>query len=103
MPITERVDPGLLKNLPNLPENEQREILALIEELEEAESKEEARDGFMPFIKRVWPAFIEGRHHKIMGDAFERVARGELKRLIKICLLGTLSQSLLPICCQHGF
>ena len=82
MPITERVDPGLLKNLPNLPENEQREILALIEELEEAESKEEARDGFMPFIKRVWPAFIEGRHHKIMGDAFERVARGELKRLI---------------------
>lgn len=59
MPITERVDPGLLKNLPNLPENEQREILALIEELEEAESKEEARDGFMPFIKRVWPAFIE--------------------------------------------
>ena len=82
MPITERVDPGLLKNLPNLPENEQREILALIEELEEAESKEEARDGFMPFIKRVWPAFIEGRHHKIMGDALERVARGELKRLI---------------------
>ena len=82
MPITERVDPGLLKNLPNLPENEQREILALIEEQEEAESKEEARDGFMPFIKRVWPAFIEGRHHKIMGDAFERVARGELKRLI---------------------
>tara|TARA_R100001440_G_scaffold23113_3_gene37605 strand:+ start:298 stop:1809 length:1512 start_codon:yes stop_codon:yes gene_type:complete len=82
MPITERVDPSLLKNLPNLPENEQREILALIEELEEAESKEEARDGFMPFIKRVWPAFIEGRHHKIMGDAFERVARGELKRLI---------------------
>jgi len=82
MPITERVDPSLLKNIPNLPENEQREILALIEELEEAESKEEARDGFMPFIKRVWPAFIEGRHHKIMGDAFERVARGELKRLI---------------------
>jgi predicted phage terminase large subunit-like protein len=36
----------------------------------------------MPFIKHVWPAFIEGRHHKIMGDAFERVARGELKRLI---------------------
>ena len=27
-------------------------------------------------------AFIEGEHHKIMADAFERVANGELKRLI---------------------
>jgi predicted phage terminase large subunit-like protein len=30
----------------------------------------------------MWPAFIEGEHHKIMADAFERVANGELKRLI---------------------
>ena len=34
------------------------------------------------FVKHVWPAFIEGRHHKIMAEAFERIARGELKRLI---------------------
>ena len=82
MSVLDRVDPKLLKHIPNLPEHEQREILALIEELEEAEGKEQAREGFMPFIKRVWPAFIEGRHHKIMGRAFERVAHGELKRLI---------------------
>ena len=36
----------------------------------------------MKFIKNQWSAFIEGPHHKIMADAFERVARGELKRLI---------------------
>ena len=36
----------------------------------------------MKFIKSQWSAFIEGPHHKIMADAFERVARGELKRLI---------------------
>jgi predicted phage terminase large subunit-like protein len=30
----------------------------------------------------MWPAFIEGRHHKIMAEAFEKIARGELKRLI---------------------
>ena len=82
MSVLDRVDPNLLKKIPNLPEEEQRDILALIEELEEAENKEKARDGFMPFIKRVWPAFIEGRHHKLMGEAFEKVARGELKRLI---------------------
>jgi predicted phage terminase large subunit-like protein len=30
----------------------------------------------------MWPSFIMGRHHKIMAEAFERVARGECKRLI---------------------
>jgi hypothetical protein len=30
----------------------------------------------------MWPIFISGSHHKIMADAFERVANGELKRLI---------------------
>ena len=30
----------------------------------------------------VWPSFIEGAHHRIMGNAFERVVKGEPKRLI---------------------
>ena len=30
----------------------------------------------------MWPSFISGRHHKDMASAFERVARGELRRLI---------------------
>jgi predicted phage terminase large subunit-like protein len=30
----------------------------------------------------MWPVFISGKHHQIMADAFERVANGELKRLI---------------------
>ena len=82
MPITDRIDPDLLKDIPNLPMEKQREILSLLEELENAESKEVARDSYLSFIKRVWPAFIEGSHHKIMAKAFERVANGELKRLI---------------------
>lgn len=36
----------------------------------------------MPFVSEMWAAFISGRHHKIMADAFERVASGDLKRLI---------------------
>ena len=66
----------------HLPESEQKHVLDLLGKLEETESKEQAREGFMPFIKKVWPAFIEGRHHKIMAEAFERVANGDLKRLI---------------------
>jgi hypothetical protein len=38
--------------------------------------------SFMPFVKEMWPSFIGGKHHKIMADAFERVANGDLKRLI---------------------
>src|SRR5215469_15444021 len=43
---------------------------------------EEARQHFLSFVKNVWPKFIEGRHHHIMAEAFERVEAGELKRVI---------------------
>jgi|TARA_R110000803_G_scaffold193476_3_gene256421 predicted phage terminase large subunit-like protein len=82
MAIEDRIDPDLLKNIDQLPAKDQEEILILLEELEDAEKKEKARQTFMGFVNKVWPAFIEGRHHKIMADAFERVASGELKRLI---------------------
>jgi len=82
MKLPKKINPNLLGNVKNLPIEEQEKLLNLIKELKDAEEKEQARDGFMPFIKRVWPAFIEGRHHKIMADAFERVVNGDLKRLI---------------------
>ena len=66
----------------SLPLQDQKEMLDLIMELEEAKEKEASRSDFLTFVKKMWPAFIGGRHHKIMADAFERVANGELKRLI---------------------
>lgn len=65
-----------------LPKEKQAEILGLLDELEQAQSREGARTDFLTFVNKMWPAFIAGRHHSIMADAFERVARGELKRLI---------------------
>lgn len=43
---------------------------------------ERCKESFLFFAKEMWPIFISGKHHQIMADAFERVARGELKRLI---------------------
>jgi predicted phage terminase large subunit-like protein len=43
---------------------------------------ERCRESFVFFAKQMWPIFISGKHHAIMADAFERVARGDLKRLI---------------------
>ena len=65
-----------------LPYEDQREILALLERLEEATARERVARNFLPFVKSMWPPFIEGPHHKIKADAFERVANGKLKRLI---------------------
>ena len=65
-----------------LPPKQQEELLALFAELEEAENVENSRIDFLTFVRKMWPAFIPGRHHSIMADAFERVAKGELKRLI---------------------
>lgn len=53
-----------------------------IDQLFKADKKERCRQNFLPFVRQMWGAFIPGKHHQIMADAFERVARGELKRLI---------------------
>ena len=53
-----------------------------IVELLRADKIERCKENFMPFVGEMWASFISGRHHKIMADAFERVANGELKRLI---------------------
>jgi len=66
----------------HLPANERKEVMKLIQVINDKRSLEKAKDKFMPFVEHVWPGFIGGRHHKIMAEAFEKVARGELKRLI---------------------
>ena len=72
----------LLQKIPNMSDAEARDLYASVEEHEILKEREEARKSFMTFVKKVWPHFIEGAHHKRMASAFERVARGECKRLI---------------------
>ena len=73
------LDPRVLAGMS---EEEAREYLLLQERLLNLEQKEQQRGDFLSFVRAMWPQFIAGRHHKIMADAFERVRRGELKRLI---------------------
>tara|TARA_R110001599_G_scaffold341332_1_gene562327 strand:- start:1502 stop:2947 length:1446 start_codon:yes stop_codon:yes gene_type:complete len=51
-------------------------------EYEHAVHKEGAETDFLEFVKRVWPTFIYGAHHKRMARAFEKVVNGDIKRLI---------------------
>jgi predicted phage terminase large subunit-like protein len=68
--------------LPQLSLAEQELLLAQLEKLEELKGKKLAQEKFLAFVNQVWPTFISGRHHARMAEAFERVARGECKRLI---------------------
>ena len=72
----------LYNNIHKLSESDQRAILRQLETLEHIKEIEGCRKDFLKFVRKVWPIFIAGRHHAKMARAFERVARGELKRLI---------------------
>jgi predicted phage terminase large subunit-like protein len=63
-----------------LPEN--HKDIPKIRTLLREDKKERCRNNFLPFVKDMWSAFIPGKHHRDMADAFERVANGSLKRLI---------------------
>ncbi len=55
---------------------------AKVQKLLEFDRVERCRESYLFFVQQMWPIFISGKHHAIMADAFERVARGDLKRLI---------------------
>jgi len=67
-----------LKVLDKLPLAEQNKVRQLLE----LDRVERCRESFLFFVQQMWPGFISGKHHGIMAEAFERVASGELKRLI---------------------
>jgi len=46
------------------------------------DKQEATQKDFLTFVKSVWPDFIEGHHHRIYAEKLNRVAKGELKRLI---------------------
>jgi len=55
---------------------------AKVKQLLEFDRIERCQESFLFFVQQMWPVFISGKHHAIMADAFERVANGQLKRLI---------------------
>ena len=70
------------KRLPSMPPELQQRIGQLIAEARKVGTQEKAKNDFMAYVKYVWPNFINGRHHEKMARAFEKVASGEVKRLI---------------------
>jgi hypothetical protein len=40
------------------------------------------RKKFLPFVRKLWPAFIHGRHHDLMSEAFEEIVQAKLNRVV---------------------
>lgn len=80
--MNEQAITALLANKDKLPPGVRQRLVQLLDERNTLITTERARTDFLEFVKLMWPGFISGPHHARMAKAFERVARGECKRLI---------------------
>lgn len=71
-----------MANLDTIPEEVLKELFLLEQQARRLETRELAQDKFMAYAKHVYEGFIEGTHHRIIAEKLERIASGELKRLI---------------------
>ena len=70
------------EDLEKLPADVKKEFMKYAIKLAEKKKQSAAHDDFLTFTKHVWPEFIEGDHHKKIAEKFNRLAKGECKRII---------------------
>ena len=71
-----------IQNLDKLPADVRRQFALLANKYGEKKKQKSIQEDFLTFVKHVWPDFIEGSHHKRIADKFNKLANGEIKRLI---------------------
>jgi len=72
----------LEKLIAQAPPEDQEELLKTALEYKDSVMRERATKNFLPFVKQMWPSFVDGRHHKVMAKKFEEIADGKIRRLI---------------------
>ena len=65
------------EQIKQLPPDTRKDYLKTMLLVEEKKKEQLIKDDFLSFVKHMWPEFIEGEHHKIMAEKFNRVARGD--------------------------
>ena len=61
---------------------ERRKLKIQIIQRHQRKELKQVKTNFLSFVKKMWPDFIEGSHHQTIADKFNRLASGELTRLI---------------------
>ncbi len=70
------------EQIQKLPSDARKDYRKCFLMLREKKNKAEINNDFLKFVKTVWPDFIQGDHHKKIADQFNRLARGDINRLI---------------------
>ena len=76
--LTKKEIEQYLAAVDQVPEAQRAKIFQLLD----MDRVHRCKDSFLFFVRQMWPGFVSGKHHQIMAQAFERVASGQLKRLI---------------------
>ena len=71
-----------LEKIKKLPPDIRKEFMQTLVKYDDLKKRDKIQNDFMAFVKHVWPEFVEGSHHKKIAEKFNRIARGELKRVI---------------------
>jgi predicted phage terminase large subunit-like protein len=71
-----------LNKIKNLPPDVKKDFMKMYLRYTDKKKEYQIQNDFMSFVKHVWPEFIEGTHHKMIAEKFDKLAKGEIKRLI---------------------
>ncbi len=71
-----------LENLDVLPKAEQIELDKLLDLLRDKKTIQNKQDSFLSFAQAMDANFLVGEHHKIIARTIEKIASGELKRVV---------------------
>ena len=71
-----------LEKIKKLPPDVQKNFMKMYVRWGERQKESLVNDDFLTFVKHVWPDFIQGSHHKVVADKFNKLAEGKIKRLI---------------------
>ena len=69
-------------NIDKLPADVRKTFKQMQLLLAEKKIQNKAKNDFLSFVKCVWPDFVEGSHHRHIADKFNKLASGEINRLI---------------------
>ena len=70
------------EQIKKLPPDVRRRYKALKVKKKRVSIKNNANENFLAFVKTMWPDFVQGSHHRHISDKFDKLARGEITRLI---------------------
>ncbi len=72
----------IIEKIEKLPPELRRKAKKKLIQLSRKKTLNEIQGDFLTFVKHMWPDFIEGSHHKVIAEKFNKLATGEIKRLI---------------------